>query len=533
MRRRWLSLGWCLFAACTHVPAQDGDAGAPFDSGLDAGIDSGVPVGAVLTIGSVPLGPVNRLLLGSGTQWTANGDGLVDSSGQAVPVVANAVARLAPPLMRYPGGTLADGFSFPNSIQPLATRPPGFDLLGKSQPMPLGPQEFLQVCKQLGATPLFTVNVFSAPVDDAVAWVHFAQDAGAQGFPVATYWEIGNEPYLNTTVYADGGVDTLTPADYAARANLFLSQMRAADPTLKFSIPIHEDSLNGVPIVTKPGYLDTVLAQVTQPFDLVSVHDGYLPADFNHTATPAELYLATVAGPVELGEVLDAYRARLDAAFPGRSIRFALTEWHPWLTEDFVVLILTNPNPTVQQILAAVDADEQANSLAGAIYVADVLRVLSYRSDVELATLHSASENYIFGAVTSAGILLRPALVLEAASQVLKGELLSASVSGAPTLSTPSVGLVHAFSSIPAVGALAAQDSGVVHILVFNKDPANPVTLQIVSASGAYSSLQARALVDADPLAHSETAELAWTPLAVDGGVISLPPHSVARVDAQ
>jgi len=515
------------------------DAGGPDAGGLDAGdLDAGGPDwgldgGVQIVVDLTPLGAVNRLLLGDNVEWTADADEWVDASGVPVPLVTAAVLRTAPSLLRYPGGSLADGFHFPSSILPLATRPEGLDGTGKLQPMPLGTGEFLGLCASIGAGPLFTVNVFSAPVSEAVAWVAWAQDAGLHGAPQAHYWEVGNEPYLDNAVYADGGVDTLTPAEFASRANTFLEQMRAQDPSIELSIPIRGDTLNGVADTQKPGYLDTILSQITVPFDLASVHDGYLPVDLSGTAAPSDLYLATVAGPLVLGEVLDGYRTQLDQAFPQRTVRFALTEWHDWLSIALIALVGEDPTASIAEQLAALDTDQQANSPAGAIYTADVLRLLSYRTDVELADIWSASDDYVFGVVNAAGIVRPPGLVLEAVSQVLNGQLLAVSVSGSPTLATPSVGLVHAYAAIPAVTALAAQQDGIVRLLLTNKDPDNFITIRLSSCAGSFASVTARALTAPGPLDHSETSELTWSDVAVTDGLLTLLPHSVTRIDAQ
>jgi alpha-N-arabinofuranosidase len=335
-------------------------------------------------------------------------------------------------------------------------------------------------------------------------------------------------------VYADGGVDTFPPAEYAAVANQFISQLRAVDPPLKLSIPMRSDTLNGHAVVTKPGYLATVLAQVTEPFQLASIHDGYLPLDLTGMASPTDLYLSTVAGPTALGIDLDGYRTQLDQAFGAGTVRFALTEWHDWITAAFLAAASQNPPATQQQLLAAFDEDMQANSIAGAIYTADVLRMLAYRTDVELTNFDTAANNYVFGAVNTAGIVRAPGLALEAASQVIAaGQLLAVAVDGGATLSTPSVGLVQAFSALPAVGAMAAVNAGVTRLLLTNKDPVNPAALQVVSSGGPFTSVHARSLTATDPLGFSETVELAWTQLSVDGGVFTLPPHSLGRVDCQ
>jgi hypothetical protein len=479
-------------------------------------------------VGKTAVGPVNRLLLGSSVQVPGDADGLVDGKGALVTSRLASIQRTHPTLLRYPGGTLSDGFHFPESIKPLADRQPIVDLSGQMQPVRLGAGEFLTFCQQTGAAPLFTINLFTAPVDEALAWVKYAGEAAAKGLPRAVYWEVGNEPYLNSDIYAPGGKDTMSPADFSKRASTFLEAMRAADPSIKLAIPARADAMNGVTMVTKPGFLDVALSKISEPFDLLSVHDGYLPLDISAKADPAALYLGTVAAPLALAEALDGYRTRLDQAFPGRTVRFALTEYHPFLTAQLLG-VLAQPNFDQKAAEAALALDQRANSITGALYVADTLRMLSYRPDVELANYWSLAENYIFGAL--AGTTLRtPALALEATSEVLQGELLPVQID-TPTLPTPSVGLVRAFPEVPVVTALASRDGQTLRLLVIQKHPTDAIKLRVAPEGSQVSAATARVLTTPDAFSFSETTEAAWSTVSFAGQLLEFPPHSLTRID--
>ncbi|MBI5546869.1 MAG: hypothetical protein HY901_23550 [Deltaproteobacteria bacterium] len=503
------------------------DASAAPDAGL--GEDAGL-VWAI-EIGSASLGPVNRRLLGNNVQWVDHADHLTNEQGAILPDRLATLQAMGVPLLRYPGGTLSDAFRFTDSIEPLASRPLGLDLQGVAQPMALGTNEYMSLCKQLGAEPLITLNLYSGTPLDATAWLSYLNltEGPQRGWPKAVYWEIGNEPYLTTS--APGyGPDELTPAEFSRRANETLRALRAVDPTLKLALPVRLDSMNGTPTVTKPGFLDTVLELVTEPFELAAIHDGYLPVDLGDTASDPDLFLATMAGPLAFEEELRRYRARLDEAKPGNAVRFALTEYHPWLKIRTMLLYATNPDFTMEELIEAVDADHRANSLAGAIYVADLLRLLSYRSDVELAAFWSASGNYVFGALNDQGVPRPPALALQAAGEVLRGELLP--VSGAtPTLSTPNVGLVRAFSAVPTLTTLAAREGTTVRLLIAHKHPSDAIRVSLpgIALQGA----TARVLTAADALSRDDSrAWLQWQPLPIVNGRLDLPPHSLVRIDA-
>jgi len=367
-------------------------------------------------------------------------------------------------------------------------------------------------------------------VAEATAWLKWVneQEGPKRGWPKATYWEIGNEPYL-TTETPGYGADTLTPTLFAQRANQTLQALRAIDPTLRLILPLRGESMNGLATVTKPGFEDTVLAKVTEPFDLVAVHDAYLPIDMSNKAAPADLYLSTMAGPLAFSEALDVHRAKLDQAKPGNTLRFALTEYHPWLTLKTLV-VLGTPGFTTEQLIEAITIDHQANSIAGAIYTADVLRMMAYRGDVELATFWSVVGNYVFGALNTSGVPRPPILALTAVSEVLHGDLLQTACAP-PTFATPSVGYVRAFPAVPAITVLAAREGKTVRLLVANKHPSMPIRVSLPGV--ALGSATARVLTAADALFSDDTrAWAAWQPATFTSGRLEIPAHSLVRIDA-
>lgn len=525
--------------AADTATAPGPDATGPADAAIppaDAVPDADPSL--VVEIGADPVGPVNRRLLGNNVQWTDASENLVDAEGRPRAPQVQALEAMGTSLLRYPGGTLSDAFHYADSLAPLESRPFGLDLSGNTRPQTLGLGEFLDLCVTVGVEPLFTLNLFAGTteeaVQDALGWLDTVNGPTGldHGWPRATYWEIGNEPYL-TTQTPGYGDDRLTPEVFASRANAVLHALRAADATLRPIVPLRADTFAGRPTVTKPGYAATVLSQIVEPFDLVAIHDGYLPVDLDDAASDADLYLAAMAGPTALNEALDGYRTQLDAAFPGRNIGFALTEFHPWLSLK-TLIALNNPAHTTDEVLDAIRIDNRANSVAGALYTADLVRMAAYRGDVELATFWSASGNYIFGAVSPEDVRRPPALALIALSQVLRGSLLPVTVGGTgaanPTFATPAVGFVHAFDAIPAVTALATRQDTAVRLLLMNKHPTDAVTVRLSGISPV--GLNAGVLTADDPLANDDTqAWLDWKSLAVTNGHVVLPPHSLVRID--
>ena len=95
---------------------------------------------------------------------------------------------MKPSFVRFPGGCyvegnrLANAFRWKNSIGDLAERPGHWNLWGYRSTDGLGYHEYLQMCEDIGAEPLFVINCGmahedSVPNDKLGPWVQDALDA--------------------------------------------------------------------------------------------------------------------------------------------------------------------------------------------------------------------------------------------------------------------------------------------------------------------------------------------------------------------
>ena len=140
------------------------------------------------------------------------------------PDLANALVNLRPSFMRFPGGSWVDGSSLANAyhwkptVGDPANRTPRSNLWGYMVDNGLGYHEYLQMCEDIGALPLFDINCGmdvnqnAVPISQLGPWVQEALDAiqyangdmsttwgamrAANGHPAPfnlQYLEIGNE----------------------------------------------------------------------------------------------------------------------------------------------------------------------------------------------------------------------------------------------------------------------------------------------------------------------------------------------------
>jgi len=69
------------------------------------------------------LHPISPLLFGVGIEWTENGNGLVDENGRITRELIEAIKPLRIPVVRFPGGILADFYHWRQGVGTVSQRP--------------------------------------------------------------------------------------------------------------------------------------------------------------------------------------------------------------------------------------------------------------------------------------------------------------------------------------------------------------------------------------------------------------------------
>jgi len=163
------------------------------------------------------------------------------------PDLAEMLAAMKPAFVRFPGGCyvegnkLANAFRWKDSIGDLAQRPGHWNLWGYRSTDGLGYHEYLQMCEDLKAEPLYVINCGMAhedrvPVDQMGPWVQDALDAieYANG-PVTSKWgglraKAGHPAPFNLK-YMEIGNENGGPL-YQERYRLFYDAMKARYPEI-------------------------------------------------------------------------------------------------------------------------------------------------------------------------------------------------------------------------------------------------------------------------------------------------------------
>jgi alpha-N-arabinofuranosidase len=159
------------------------------------------------------------------------------ATGKLRPDLLAALKGLAPPFIRWPGGSYASIYKWKDGIGSAVSRKynPNTTWGGYSDYYGFGTDEFLELCRQLGAAPMIVLAATSTDpteLEYALEWVHYLVDPpttdwgrrrAANGHPEpyrVPYIQIDNEPMNHG----------LSPERYAAIVNLYGPRLRAIAP---------------------------------------------------------------------------------------------------------------------------------------------------------------------------------------------------------------------------------------------------------------------------------------------------------------
>lgn len=175
---------------------------------------------------------VSPYLFGSNIRWLWNADGAWDWKKKAANKnVLGALLELKPTVMRYPGGSEANRYDWRAGVGPVQLRPMLVGVDGNDVSF-FGTDEFLALCKQIGAEPIITANAATLTERDAAEWVKYTNSRKKNDLMKVKFWEIGNEP--------EG--EGIASRQYAEKVNLFANAMKAADPDIQIGAAVSDRS---------------------------------------------------------------------------------------------------------------------------------------------------------------------------------------------------------------------------------------------------------------------------------------------------
>lgn len=250
------------------------------------------------------------------------------------PEIIRLSRELKTPLLRF-GGNFVSGYHWQDGVGAQEKRR---TMLNQAWGLPeynhFGTDEFIRLCRLIGAEPQISVNAGSGTPEEAAAWVEYCNgDATktkygkmrAAGGHAAPYnvrlWEVGNE------LWGDFQIGWQTAEANARRYNEFTNLMRKADPKIRFIA-------TGADVDFFREWNGELIRQASANLDSISTHlvIGMQPAEQQaRNADDTFTHKADLAVPVGTGRKLDEMHAQLqsDSRTRGR-VKLAFTEWQFW-----------------------------------------------------------------------------------------------------------------------------------------------------------------------------------------------------------
>ena len=232
-------------------------------------------------------------------------------------------------LIRW-GGNFMSAYHWEDGVGPQDKRPTQLDRArGEMEYNDFGTDEFMSLCRLVGAQPMICMNLGSGTAEEARKWVEYVHGApttpqgarrAANGhrdpYP-ATIWELGNE------LWGGGQVGRQTPTGNARRYLEFYPVVRQQAPPGAILVACGADADFG------PAWNAALIKQAGKDLSYLSTH--FVVRFTSLVAKPPDADTQTaiaLATPVGMTNLLPHVRAQIDAdpATKGR-VGLAYTEW--------------------------------------------------------------------------------------------------------------------------------------------------------------------------------------------------------------
>jgi alpha-L-arabinofuranosidase len=251
--------------------------------------------------------------------------------------VVGLLKEIGTPLLRWPGGNFAGDYRWQDGLLAVDQRGPLQSFM-ETETLPhthgydtheIGTDEFIALCRELGAEPFISINLAWDTPEEAAAWVEYCNGSAEtkwgklradRGYPEpfgVKFWSLGNELGYQ---HMEGPND---PAEYARRARAAAEAMRQADPSI---------------VLVSSGawwaeaWYSECLAPLSDVVDHISHHwyEKRYVRDFVGPGFREQYEALLTAAPGWLAQMREM-RAKINAHVPeGRSIGISFDEWNTW-----------------------------------------------------------------------------------------------------------------------------------------------------------------------------------------------------------
>ena len=249
--------------------------------------------------------------------------------------VIDLLKEISIPILRWPGGNFAGDYRWKDGLLPVDCRAPLRSYVYHTLPHTggcdnheVGTDEFIALCRELGAEPYITTNIGLEGPEEAAAWVEYCNGSpdttwgklrAQRGHPKpynVKYWSLGNEMGYGHMSGPN------TPTEYREKAIACAKAMKKIDPTI---------------VLTSSGawwqeeWYSCVLAHIERHLDHVSYHT-YTPLMTTYEGEEGEEEFRRITkASDDVLEDLKKVRVQLDTyASSGNSMGLSFDEWNVW-----------------------------------------------------------------------------------------------------------------------------------------------------------------------------------------------------------
>ena len=181
------------------------------------------------------------------------------------------------PAVRLPGGNFVSGWDWKDSIGPLAQRKAHLDLAWQQYiPNDVGHDEYLQWAQRVGCEPLYTINLGTGDISDAIHIVEYTNHPGGTHWSDLRRTYGQDKPYGVRTWYLGNEMDgpwqiaswEKNPRGYGVLAHEASKAMKWVDPSIETVACVSSSPF----LSTYPQWDIEVLQECYETVDYISLH---------------------------------------------------------------------------------------------------------------------------------------------------------------------------------------------------------------------------------------------------------------------